>query len=230
MMSINMFGLQDRLSQISLELNYFHDIVIVISIIIRILVGGVIIRIITNRTPTIILIEGQLLEWVWTLIPGLVLIFIALPSISLMYLYDETVNFEFSIKCIGQQWYWSYEYPESISNKKPNLLYDSYMKPNDDLSLRDFRLLDVDQSLIIPVWTTIQILISSDDVLHAWTIPGLGIKIDAVPGRINNLLINCSRVGIFYGQCSEICGAYHRFMPIKLEVLNIKEFFNWLSV
>ena len=125
-----------------------------------------------------------------------------------------------TVKVIGHQWYWSYEYSDFL-----NLDYDSYLL-NDSL----FRLLDVDNSLIFPVNTKIRLIIGSTDVIHSWTIPSLGLKVDAVPGRLNQLLSVVRRCGLYFGQCSEICGVNHRFMPIKLEVTPISYFSSWLNL
>ena len=193
---------------------------------IRILIRVVLFRFLVDKIPTRRYLEGQVLEWVWTFIPGVVLIFIALPSIRLIYMYDELVNFEFSIKCLGQQWFWSYEYPKV--RREGKIIYDSYIVPMEDLNLRGFRLLEVNNALVIPVGVVVQLLVTSEDVLHSWALPRLGLKIDSIPGRVNSLLINCFHSGVYYGQCSEICGAYHRFIPIKMEVINSKNFLIWL--
>lgn len=164
-----------------------------------------------------------MIELVWTIIPIIFLFFLAFPSLHLLYLRDEIKNPIFRIKVIGHQWYWSYEYGD-FNNK----IFDSYIVNNlNDKEL--FRLLDVDNYLVIPINCQIRFLVSSLDVIHSFTVPSLGIKVDAVPGRINQISIYIQRPGIYYGQCSEICGVNHRFMPIGLEVVNWDTFYYWVN-
>jgi cytochrome c oxidase subunit 2 len=151
------------------------------------------------------------------------LIFIALPSLRALYLLDEVKSPAMTIKTIGHQWYWSYEYPDF-----PDLEFDSYIIPSRTADLSDLRLLEVDNHTIIPYNTQIRLLVSAADVIHSWTIPSLGIKVDAFPGRLNQLRIFSLRPGLFYGQCSEICGSNHRFIPIVLESINPKDFIKWV--
>lgn len=174
----------------------------------------------TNR----FLLRGQTIEIIWTVIPAIVLMFIALPSLRLLYLLDEIRIPSITLKTIGHQWYWSYEYSDFI-----NIEFDSYIIPVNDINISNFRLLDVDNRIILPINLKIRILISAADVIHSWTIPSLGVKVDGAPGRLNqtNFLIN--RPGLFFGQCSEICGANHRFMPIVIERVNLKTFINWIK-
>lgn len=168
------------------------------------------------------LLEGQLIEIIWTIIPAITLIFIALPSLKLIYIIDEINNPTVTVKSIGHQWYWSYEYHDF-----KNLEFDSFIIPARDNF--KFRVLDVDNRLVVPFLTPIRIIISAADVIHSWTIPRLGIKIDATPGRLNQSRFSANRPGILYGQCSEICGANHRFMPIRLERVSLKTFINWVK-
>lgn len=175
------------------------------------------------------LLEMQIVEWVWTIIPAILLLQIALPSLLLLYILDESVDSSLTIKTIGHQWYWSYEYRDFWSMaKEMNLEFDSYIIPSNELSNEGFRLLDVDNRTIVPIHTQIRLLISSADVLHSWTVPALGVKADAVPGRLNQVKFIGQRPGLYFGQCSEICGANHRFMPIVLEMVNINTFSNWI--
>ena len=186
-------------------------------------------RIIYNTFINITLLERQIIECIWTVIPAVILIQIALPSLLLLYMLDEAVNSSLTLKVIGHQWYWRYEYTDFWSLKLDSVLeFDSYILSEDDSSLRFFRLLDVDNRTVIPFKTHIRILISAADVLHAWTVPALGVKVDAVPGRLNQLKFICQRPGRFSGQCSEICGANHRFMPIIVEAIRINDFLNWI--
>lgn len=217
-------GLQDRNSPLIEQLNFFHDHTILILIIITILVGYLIGMLFLNKYTNRILLHGQTIEIIWTVLPAIVLIFIALPSLRLLYLLDEINRPSITLKTIGHQWYWSYEYSDFL-----NIEFDSYIIPTNEIETNGFRLLDVDNRIVLPINNQIRILVSAADVLHSWTVPSLGIKVDATPGRLNqtNFLIN--RPGLFYGQCSEICGANHSFMPIVIERVPTKSFIKWIS-
>jgi len=173
------------------------------------------------------------LEIIWTVVPVMVLCFIALPSLSLLYLLENFQDPEVIIKVIGQQWYWGYEFTDFSSelskasgyNKVfPPLVVESYMKKEEDLEILDFRLLEVDTPIKLPTCTRIRVLVSSYDVLHSWAIPSLGIKLDACPGRLNQVPLYIKDSGTFYGQCSEICGALHGFMPIVVDSVSYPKF------
>nr|YP_010010547.1 cytochrome c oxidase subunit II [Crossaster papposus]QOH99553.1 cytochrome c oxidase subunit 2 [Crossaster papposus] len=217
-------GLQDASSPLMEELIYFHDYTLIILTLITILVFYGLASLLFSSNTNRFFLNGQALETVWTIIPAIILIFIALPSLQLLYLMDETNNPFLTIKAIGHQWYWSYEYADYNE-----IEFDSYMIPTPDLASGNPRLLEVDNRLTLPSQTPIRVLVSSADVLHSWTIPSLGIKIDAVPGRLNQVNFFISRCGLFYGQCSEICGANHSFMPIVLESINFSSFETWIS-
>nr|YP_010042791.1 cytochrome c oxidase subunit II [Anthenea aspera]QPC56437.1 cytochrome c oxidase subunit II [Anthenea aspera] len=218
------YGLQDASSPLMEELIYFHDYTLIILTLITILVFYGLASLIFSSNTNRFFLEGQGLETVWTIIPAIILIFIALPSLQLLYLMDEVNNPFLTIKAIGHQWYWSYEYADYRE-----LEFDSYMIPTNDLNTGSPRLLEVDNRLVLPSQTPIRVLVSSADVLHSWAIPSLGIKMDAVPGRLNQINFFISRCGLFYGQCSEICGANHSFMPIVIESVNFSSFENWVS-
>nr|YP_009441879.1 cytochrome c oxidase subunit II [Xylosandrus crassiusculus]AOY40074.1 cytochrome c oxidase subunit 2 [Xylosandrus crassiusculus] len=206
------------------QLLFFHDHTLLILIIITILVGQMLFSMLFNNFINRFLLEGQLIEMIWTILPALILVIIALPSLRLLYILDENLNPMITIKTIGHQWYWSYEYSDY-----KNIEFDSYMIPFNEMKPFSFRLLDVDNRLVIPFNTQIRILTTSTDVIHSWTIPSLGVKIDSVPGRLNqtNLLIN--RTGLLFGQCSEICGANHSFMPITIESIKTDSFLKWIT-
>lgn len=170
------------------------------------------------------LFEGQIIELIWTIIPALILVFIALPSLRALYLLDEVKTPAITIKTVGHQWYWSYEYSDF-----PNIEFDSYIIPSNELKANELRLLEVDNRTVIPYNTQIRLLVSAADVIHSWTIPSIGIKVDALPGRLNQLSIFSLRPGILYGQCSEICGANHSFIPIVLEVVKPADFIQWVK-
>ena len=187
------------------------------------------IRIISNKYININLLESQIIECIWTIIPAVVLIQIAIPSLLLLYILDESVDSSLTVKVLGHQWYWRYEYRDFWSIIRiAQIEFRSYIIPSNELETNIFRLLDVDNRTVVPFNVHIRMLISSSDVLHAWTVPSLGVKVDAVPGRLNQLKFISQRPGIFFGQCSEICGANHRFMPIVLEVISATSFLNWV--
>jgi len=187
----------------------------------------------------IVIVHAPLLEIIWTLIPALILLFVAIPSFSLLYSIDEIIEPTLTIKVIGHQWYWSYEFldpnilfrlyydfidqPQKYTAIKVTCSFDSYML-SDEIIAKNFkkkRLLEVDNKLYLPIETNIRLLITSADVLHSWAIPSLGVKLDAVPGRLNQASLYIKRPGIFNGQCSEICGINHAFMPISVVGLDI---------
>lgn len=194
-----------------------------ILIIITILVGQILISIIFNSFTHRYLLEGQLIEIIWTILPAIILILIALPSLRLLYILDEIYNPIITVKAIGHQWYWSYEYTDY---KK--LEFDSYIIPTNELKPFNFRLLDVDNRIVIPFNSQIRIIVTSADVIHSWAVPSLGVKIDGTPGRLNQTRFNTNRTGLFFGQCSEICGANHRFIPIVIERISQPFFLNWI--
>nr|YP_010034214.1 cytochrome c oxidase subunit II [Monochamus sparsutus]QOW83753.1 cytochrome c oxidase subunit II [Monochamus sparsutus] len=216
--------LQDSASPLMEQLSFFHDHTLMILVIITMLVGQLMISLFFNKFSYRFLLEGQLIEIIWTILPTITLIFIALPSLRLIYILDEINNPALTIKTIGHQWYWSYEYSDF-----KNIEFDAYMIPIDSMKSYHFRLLDVDNRTIIPFETQIRCLVTAADVIHSWTIPALGVKIDATPGRLNQISFSANRTGLFYGQCSEICGANHSFMPIVIESISPKYFINWIS-
>lgn len=181
-----------------------------------------------NPTPEKI-IHGSTIEIAWTIAPSLILVFIAIPSLALLYSMDEVINPLVTVKAIGHQWYWSYEYSDYNQSDEQTLAFDSYMIPEDDLQVGQLRLLEVDNRVVLPVSTHIRVIITSADVLHSWAIPSLGVKCDAVPGRLNQTPLFIKREGVFYGQCSELCGANHGFMPIVVEAVSLQDYISWVA-
>nr|QXJ79803.1 cytochrome c oxidase subunit 2 [Suinzona borowieci] len=216
--------LQDSASPLMEQLAYFHDHTLMILVIITVLVGQLMMTLFINKFTHRYLLEGQMIEVIWTILPTLTLIFIAIPSLRLIYILDEINNPMITIKTIGHQWYWSYEYSDF-----KNIEFDSYMIPTNELKKFNFRLLDVDNRIVVPFESQIRMLVTAADVIHSWTIPSLGVKIDATPGRLNQISFSTNRSGLFFGQCSEICGANHSFMPIVMESISPKYFINWVS-
>jgi len=170
------------------------------------------------------LVDHPILELIWTIVPAFVLLFIAFPSLSVLYRMDDVIEPAVTIKAVGNQWYWTYEYGDYNSE----LEYQSYLISSEDLSEGDFRLREVDNRIIVPVESNIKVLATSNDVIHAWAVPSLGVKIDAMPGRLNQLSFQTNRPGIFAGGCSEICGSEHSYMPITVESVSPELFARWV--
>ena len=162
-------------------------------------------------------------EILWTLIPCLILIVMAVPSFKILYKQDTIPKADLTIKAVGYQWYWGYEYPDE------NIIFDSYMIEEKDLKADQPRLLAVDNEVVVPVNKVVKVLITANDVLHAWALPAFGVKRDAVPGRINETWFKAEKEGTYYGQCSELCGIKHAFMPITVKVVSEEDYQEWLS-
>jgi cytochrome c oxidase subunit II len=166
--------------------------------------------------------HNSVLEIAWTAIPVLILVVIAIPSFKLLYFMDRVVDPEMTLKAIGRQWYWSYEYPD-----QGNFTFDAYMIAEQDLKEDQLRLYDVDNPVVLPVDTDIRLLTTASDVIHSWAMPALGVKMDAVPGKVNETWLRINEPGVYYGQCSELCGDYHAFMPIRIEAVSKEDFEAW---
>jgi cytochrome c oxidase subunit 2 len=185
----------------------------------------------TNSSISSKFSHSSILEIVWTIIPAVILVLIAIPSFTLLYSLDELSDPLVTIKIVGHQWYWSYEFSDYVTklNESSSLNFDSYMVGTDDLSFGSFRLLEVDNRLILPINTHIRLLITSSDVIHCWVIPSFGLKVDATPGRLSQASLYIKREGVFYGQCSEICGVNHGFMPIVVKAVAPSNFVQWVA-
>jgi len=212
---------QNSCSPLMEQLILFHDHAITILILITSIVGFNIYSIMSGKFIDKQALESQPLELFWTVVPAVILVFIGLPSIKLLYLLDEVFHPAITIKTIAHQWFWSYEYTDFLS-----IEFDSYITPYE---LNNPRLLETDNHTVIPANSQIRNLISAADVLHSWALPSIGVKVDAVPGRLNQINFLPKITGLFFGQCSEICGANHSFMPITLEVVKIKSFIKWIK-
>jgi cytochrome c oxidase subunit 2 len=225
--------------------NYIFFYLIVILVFVLFMIYNILItysrHVVKPRTSTDLLfrtvvlknigiVHGTTLEIVWTVIPSLVLIFIAVPSFALLYAMDDVIRPTLTVKAIGYQWYWAYEYSDyTLYKKRKMIAFDSYMIDENDPSFGDLRLLEVDNETILPIKTHIRILLTGADVLHSWAVPALGVKTDAVPGRMNQIPLYIKREGVFYGQCSELCGVNHGFMPIVVKAVSLKNYFNWIN-
>nr|AAV63582.1 cytochrome oxidase subunit II [Setophaga castanea]AAV63692.1 cytochrome oxidase subunit II [Setophaga magnolia]ADO22947.1 cytochrome c oxidase subunit II [Catharopeza bishopi]ADO22932.1 cytochrome c oxidase subunit II [Setophaga castanea]ADO22997.1 cytochrome c oxidase subunit II [Setophaga magnolia] len=215
---------QDASSPIMEELMGFHDHALMVALAICSLVLYLLTHTLTEKLSSNT-VNAQVIELVWTILPAMVLVMLALPSLRILYMMDEINEPDLTLKAIGHQWYWTYEYTDL-----KELTFDSYMIPTTDLPLGHFRLLEVDHRVIVPMNSTIRVIVTADDVLHSWAVPSLGVKTDAIPGRLNQTSFLASRPGVFYGQCSEICGANHSFMPIVVESIPLADFENWSSL
>lgn len=224
-------GLQEAASPSAEKLNAFHDlllyIITAIAVFVLLLLIYVMIRFNKRANPKPQQFSHNvLIEVIWTVIPVIILIVIAVPSFRLLYFLDRTEEPEMTLKVTGYQWYWGYEYPD---HEGINFL--SYMIPDDeiDTSKGQVRLLSTDNAVVLPVDTNIQILVSAADVLHAWAVPALGIKIDAVPGRWNETWVKINKPGVYYGQCSELCGKDHSYMPVEIRAISKEDFEKWVK-
>lgn len=214
-------------------INLHHDLmffICVISVFVSWMLGRTLWHFEQSQNPTpSSLTHGTVIEVLWTVAPAIILLIIAIPSFSLLYAMDEVISPAITIKTLGHQWYWSYEYSDYLNEDNESIAYDSYMIPEEDLELGQLRLLEVDNRMVVPINTHIRVIVTAADVLHSWAVPSLGIKCDAIPGRLNQTSLFIKREGVYYGQCSEICGVNHGFMPIVIEAVSLPNYVSWIS-
>jgi cytochrome c oxidase subunit 2 len=221
-------GLESAASPTMERITEFHDLLLVIITLITIFVLGLLLYVMyrfsekRNPTPSRTT-HNTTVEVLWTVIPVIILVLIAIPSFKLLYYADRSPDAEMTIKVIGHQWYWSYEYPDD-----GNFTFDAIMVATEDLQPGQNRLLETDNLVVLPVHTKIRLLITASDVLHSFALPAMGVKLDAVPGRINETWLEINREGTFYGQCSEICGTNHSFMPISIKAVSKEAYAEWV--
>lgn len=220
---------QDECTPIAAGIIDFHNkamyyIIIIFSFVVYIILA----RIFSNRSINWLRQRNHstTIELIWTIIPGVILVLIAIPSLKLLYSLDEVIKPNVTLKATGSQWFWSYEIND-IEGLDIN--FDSYTKPLDDLNDGELRLLDVDNRVLLPILTPIRLLVTGQDVIHSFFVPSLGVKIDAIPGRINHSPIFLLRPGTYYGNCTELCGAGHERMSIVIEGVSTKDYINWLA-
>jgi len=212
-----------------------HDNIMYYLVIILFSVGWILLSIIrnyiSNKSPIShkYLNHGTLIELIWTITPAVILILIAFPSFKLLYLMDEVSDPSMSVLAEGHQWYWSYQYPDFLDSNEEFIEFDSYIVPESDLEEGTLRMLEVDNRVILPELTHVRFIITAGDVIHSFACPSLGIKSDAYPGRLNQVSVFINREGVFYGQCSEICGILHSSMPIVIESVSLEKFLTWLE-
>ena len=222
-------GFQKSASETMDDIVWFHDymllpVITAITVFVLFLIAYACIRFRASKNKEASTTShNTFIEVIWTLVPCLILIVLAVPSFKVLYSQDEIPKADVTIKAIGYQWYWGYEYPDE------NIIFDSYMIEEKDLKEGQPRLLSVDNEVYVPVNKVVKVMITANDVLHAWALPSFGVKRDAVPGRINETWFKADRVGTFYGQCSELCGIKHAFMPITVNVVSQEEYNQWLE-
>jgi len=224
---------QDGASPLMEALIELHNIIMFYLIITLLCVGWIILSIIINGKKNKIsnkyVLHGTLIELIWTISPAIILILIGFPSFKLLYYMDEVIDPKITILVNGHQWYWSYEYSNYINSENNFIEFDSYMIPDKELTYGTLRMLEVDNRIILPQLTHIRFIVTAEDVIHSFACPSLGIKCDAFPGRLNQFSVFINRIGVFYGQCSEICGVLHSSMPICIESVSIEKFLVWLN-
>ncbi len=212
----------------------FHNLLLWIIVIITVFVAGLLVYVMwrfsekKNPEPSKTT-HNTMLEVVWTVVPILILVTIAIPSFRLLYLQREIPEAAVTIKATGNQWYWSYEYPEYKGSDGEALSFDAIMKTDAELKEGEPRLLATDTPVIVPINKVVKVVVTAADVIHAWTVPSFGVKIDAVPGRLNEIWFKAEKTGVYYGQCSELCGQGHAFMPIEVRVVSDADYAKWLE-
>lgn len=222
-------NLQEAATTIMARMVSFHDLLLILITLITLFVLALLIWVMiryresVNPTPSRTS-HNTTIEVLWTVIPVLILVAIAIPSFRLLYAQYEAPPADLTIKAIGHQWYWSYEYPD-----QDNFTFDAYMVEDDDLQPGQPRLLATDNEVVVPVNKVVHVLVTASDVIHNWTIPAFGVKLDAVPGRVSRLWFSAEKTGVYYGQCSELCGSRHAYMPIAVRVVTQEEFDQWVE-
>jgi cytochrome c oxidase subunit 2 len=221
------FNFQPPATPVMERIESFNDflswIIVLIAVFVLVLVVWVCFRYRSGRNPTPSRrTHNTLLEVAWTTVPVLILVVIAIPSFKLLYYEDVVPEADLTVKAIGHQWYWSYEYPDN-----GDFTFDAYLVADEDLQEGQLRLLTTDNAVVLPTETNVRLLVTATDVIHSWAIPSFGVKIDAIPGRINETWFRIEKPGMYYGQCSELCGDYHGFMPIMIRAVPKDEFEAW---
>jgi cytochrome c oxidase subunit II len=222
-------GLQASASPGKEQWTDFHNLLVVVITGITLLVLALLIYVMvrfnsrSNPAPTRTS-HNTVIEVLWTVVPVIILVIIAVPSFKVLYYMDKTQDAEMTLKVTGRQWYWDYSYPD-----QGDIGFSSYMIPDEEIKPGQKRLLEVDNRIVLPIDTNIRILVTAGDVIHSWAMPALGIKKDAIPGRINETWARIDKEGVYYGQCSEICGTNHGFMPIAIEAVSKERFQQWVE-
>ena len=222
-------GFQAAVTPVMEEITSFHNLLLVLIIAITIFVTALMIYVMwrfsakNNPEPTKTS-HNTLLEVIWTAVPIMILVVISVPSLKLLYLEDKAPNAEMTLKVTANQFYWNYEYPD-----QGGFAFDATMVDDEDLKEGQPRLLTTDEAVVVPVNTEVRVLLAAADVIHAWAVPAFGVKTDAVPGRLNETWFKATKEGTYYGQCSELCGTNHGFMPIMVKVVSKEDFAKWVA-
>ena len=222
-------GFQPAATPVMEQIEDFHNLLLIITTLVTLVVLVLLLYAVwkfsakRNPIPTKTT-HNTLLEMAWTVVPVIILVVIAVPSFKLLYYEDVIPKADLTVKATGHQWYWSYEYPDN-----GKIGFDSLVVPDDQLKPGQPRLLAVDNPLVVPVNTTVRVITAAGDVLHSWAVPSFGVKIDAIPGRVNETWFKAERVGTYYGQCSELCGRDHAFMPIVVHVVSEQDYTAWVE-
>ena len=222
-------GFQEAVTPVMDQINDFHNLLLVIITVITIFVTALMVYVMwrfsaKNNPEPSKTSHNTLLEVIWTAVPIMILVVIAVPSLKLLYFEDKAPNAEMTLKITANQFYWNYEYPDH-----GGFAFDATMVDEEDLQEGQPRLLATDEAVVVPVNTEIRVLLAAADVIHAWAVPAFGVKTDAVPGRLNETWFKATKEGTYYGQCSELCGSNHGFMPIQVKVVSKDEFAKWVE-
>lgn len=222
-------GYQPAATPVMEQIASLHDFItwIMVGVVLLVLglLGYIVMRFNARSNPVpATFSHNVVVEVLWTVVPVIILISVAIPSFRLLYMMDKAHDADMTLKVTGHQWYWSYEYPDH-----GGFSFDSFVKDSESLQPGEPRLLAVDREAVVPVGMTVRVLLTSEDVLHSWAVPSLGIKTDTMPGRLNETWFRIEKPGVYYGQCSELCGVQHGFMPIAVRAVEKEEFDRWIS-
>ena len=222
-------GFQEAVTPVMEDIESFHHflliLITVIVVFVSLLLAYVMLRFNRKANPTPSKTSHHTwLEVAWTVVPIMILLVIVVPSFRLLYKELVVPTPEMTIKATGNQWYWGYEYPDN-----GDISFDSILVPDNEIKEGQHRLLSTDEVVVVPVDTTIRVIVTGADVIHAWAVPAFGVKVDAVPGRLNETWFKATKTGVYYGQCSELCGQDHAFMPIEVHVVSKEEFAAWVA-
>jgi cytochrome c oxidase subunit 2 len=223
------YGFQDPASNWMLGITHLHDTVIFYLIILCVVVLWISISLLFNTDYLPNLAHGNLIELVWTITPSMILWVIGIPSLKLLYMMDEILDSEVTVKAIASQWFWTYQYSDYVTEENETISIDSFMLAPEDLNIGDFRQLAVDNYLVLPINTSIRVLCTSNDVIHSFAVPSIGIKADCLPGRLNSLGFIINRESVYYGGCSELCGSLHHAMPIGIKAVPLSSYLSFIQ-
>jgi cytochrome c oxidase subunit 2 len=223
------YSFQDPASQWMLGIIRLHDFIIFYLIILLVIVLWMSVSLMFNKDYLANLAHGNLIELIWTITPSVILWLIGIPSLKLLYMMDEILDSEVTVKAIGNQWFWTYEYSDYVTDSNETISFDSFMVADDDLALGELRTLTVDNYLVLPINTSLRVLLTSNDVIHSFAIPSLGIKADCLPGRLNSMGFVINRESVFYGGCSELCGSLHHGKPIGIRAVSLKDYLAFIT-